>query len=319
MAKILLDCDPGLDDALALLLAHGDPDIDLVAVTTVGGNVSLANTTRNALRLREYLGFDAVPIAAGAEGPLTRPAANAEHVHGAEGLGTVRLPEAELAASELSAVDLIIREIDAAPGEVHLVATGPLTNIALTIRRDPSIVERVASFVIMGGSFTRGNATPAAEFNIFADPEAAEIVFAAGWTVVMVGLDLTLQAIADAEILARMAELGPVGTDLAVPLATFWTNPDDAEWRGQAVHDVCAVAHVTHPELFQSRRARVEVETAGHHTTGMTVVDFASAEPNAIVPVRLDVDGFWDYALGAWGRVGRVDRAGTIGGVDPRA
>ncbi len=298
--KLLLDCDPGLDDALALLLAHSDPDLELVAVTTVGGNVDLASTTRNARALREYLGFVDVPIAAGAADPLVRAAENAAHVHGEAGLGNVRLPAATIPASDRHAVDVIIETLRAAPGEVHLVATGPLTNIALAIAREPRVVEWAASFVIMGGSFTRGNATVAAEFNMYADPEAAAAVFAGGWQVVMIGLDLTLQAIATPAVVDRMRSLGPIGNDLVVPLATFWVDPNDADWSGQAVHDVCAVAYIARPELFRSRPARVEIETQGQFTSGMTVVDFAASVPNAIVPVVLDVAGFWGYVHNAW-------------------
>jgi len=298
--KLLLDCDPGLDDALALLLAHGDPGLDLVAVTTVGGNVALARTTDNARRLREYLGFDEVPIAAGSDRPLIRSVENASHVHGERGLGDVRLPGATLPASGSHAVDVIIETLRARPGEIHLVATGPLTNIALALRTEPAIAQWAASFVIMGGSSTRGNATPAAEFNILADPEAAAIVFAAGWQVVMVGLDLTLQVIATPAIVDRMRRLGTLGESLVVPLATFWVDPNDPDWSGQAVHDVCAVAYVARPDLFRSRPARVEVEARGEFTSGMTVVDFSSSAPNALVPVGIDVDAFWDYVHGAW-------------------
>jgi purine nucleosidase len=301
--KLILDCDPGLDDALALLLAHGDSDLELVAVTTVGGNVSLANTTRNALQLREYFGFDEVPVAAGAAGPLTGPVVDAAYVHGASGLGNVTLAEPRLAASEIPAVELIISTLAEAPGTIHLVATGPLTNIALALRQEPRIADWAASFIIMGGSYTRGNTTPAAEFNIYADPDAAAEVFKAGWTVVMVGLDLTLQAVVNEPIVARMHALGSLGTDLVAPLATFWTNPLDDDWDGQALHDVCAVAYLARPDLFVSKPARVEVETTGEFTRGMTVVDFHADEPNAVVPMKLDVDGFWDYVHDAWGTV----------------
>ncbi|WP_213815148.1 nucleoside hydrolase [Glaciihabitans sp. dw_435] len=297
--KILLDCDPGLDDALAILLAHGDHALELIAITTVGGNVDLANTTRNALQLREYLGLEHIPVAAGAAAPLVRPAISAAEVHGDEGLGNVVLPAARLEASVTPAVDLIVETLRASPGEIHLVATGPLTNIALALHQDPAIIDLVASFTIMGGSFTRGNATPAAEFNILADPEAAAVVFAAGWQTVMVGLDLTNQAIATHEIVERMALLGRLGNDLVVPLSTFWK--DDPT--GQAVHDVVAVAFVARPDLFQSRLAHVEVETTGTFTSGMTVVDFDAAVPNAIVPVALDVEGFWDYVLESYARI----------------
>jgi purine nucleosidase len=301
--KILLDCDPGLDDALALLLAHGDPNIELVAVTTVGGNVSLEKTTRNALELREYLGFTDVPVAAGAGEPLKGAVRSAEHVHGEGGLGNVVLPAASLGLADSDAVALIIDTLRAAPDEIHLVATGPLTNIALALVREPEIVDWVASFTIMGGSYNRGNATPAAEFNIYADPEAAAAVFAAGWRVTMVGLDLTLQAIVDQGIVDRMHQLGRLGVELIAPLATFWTNPFDDEWDGQALHDVCAVAYVARPDLFESRPARVEIELDGTFTRGETVVDFHAQHPNALVPVRLDVPGFWDYVHEAWGTV----------------
>jgi purine nucleosidase len=300
--KMLLDCDPGLDDALALLLAHGDPNIELVAVTTVGGNVSVEKTTRNAL----------VPVAAGAGEPLVGDVRSAEYVHGEGGLGNVVLPEATLALSASHAVDVIIDTVKGAPGEIHLVATGPLTNIALALTREPNLIDLVASFTIMGGSYTRGNATPAAEFNIYADPEAAAQVFDAGWRVAMIGLDLTLQAVVDEGIVDRMHQLGRLGIELVAPLATFWTNPLDDEWDGQALHDVCAVAYVARPDLFVSKPARVDVEVDGTFTRGMTVVDFHSDKPNATVPTRIDVPGFWDYVHDAWGNVTpSTERQGT--------
>lgn len=302
-SKILLDCDPGLDDALALLLAHGDPALELVGVTTVGGNVGLRHTTKNALELREYLGFTDVPISAGADKPLVRETKNAAHVHGESGLGDLVLPPAKLTVTGTHAADFIVETIRAAPGSIDLVATGPLTNIALALGKDPGIARLVKSFVIMGGSCTRGNATPAAEFNIYADPEAARVVFDADWQVVMVGLDLTLQSQATARVIERMTDLGRLGTELIVPLATFWVDKNDPDWGGQVVHDVCAVAYVARPDLFASRPARVEVETTGTFTIGMTVVDFDSPEPNALVPVSLDVEGFWAHVEYVYGLV----------------
>ncbi len=301
--KLLLDCDPGLDDALAILLAHSDPRLELVALTTVGGNVALENTTRNALELREHLGFTGIPVASGAAGPLVRETKNAAEVHGPGGIGDVILPPATLPLDPRNAVDVIIETLRNAPGEIHLVATGPMTNIALALREEPRVAKWAASFVIMGGSFTRGNTTPAAEFNIYADPEAAAEVFQAGWQVVMVGLDLTLQALVDDAVTERMLALGTLGRDLVVPLATFWNDPQDPDWGGQAVHDVCAVAYISRPDLFTSVPARVEVETAGEWTAGMTVTDFRSSIPNALVPVKLDVAGFWDYVLDCYARV----------------
>ena len=301
--KILIDCDPGLDDALALLLAHGDPDLELVGVTTVGGNVGLQKTTANALRLREYLGFPKVPVAAGAAEPLVRPAVDAAHVHGEHGLGSVRLPDATLPVEGRRAAEFIVDALRAEPGAIHLVAIGPLTNIALALEIEPAIARLAASFTIMGGSYTRGNATVAAEYNIYADPEAAKIVFDADWQVTMIGLDLTLQAQANGQVIARMQQLGALADDLIVPLATFYYNPKDPGWDGQAVHDVCAVAYVARPDLFTSRPARVDVETRGEFTSGMTVVDFDPPIPNALVPVELDVEGFWAYVERVYGIV----------------
>jgi purine nucleosidase len=301
--KILLDCDPGLDDALALLLAHGDPALELVGVTTVGGNVSLERTTANALALREYLGFDKVPVAAGAGEPLLGEVREASHVHGETGLGSVELPAPILPVSRLHAVDFIIETLRATPGAIHLVATGPLTNIALALKKEPAIARWAASFTIMGGSFTRGNATPAAEFNIYSDPEAARVVFDGDWQVVMVGLDLTHQALANGPVVERLATLGTLAHELILPLATYYASRNSSDPDGQAVHDVCAVAHVSRPDLFASRAARVDIETSGDLTSGMTVVDFDAPIPNAIVPVTLDVAGFWAYVEHVYGLV----------------
>lgn len=301
--KLILDCDPGLDDALALLLAHGDPALELVGVTTVGGNVSLANTTRNALELREYLKFPTVPVSAGADRPLVREPVDASHVHGARGLGDIVLPAATLPDTGEHAADFIVEALRKTPGAIDLVATGPLTNIALALQREPAIARWVRSFTIMGGSATRGNATPAAEYNIYADPEAAAIVFAADWNVTMIGLDLTLQAQANDAVIERMKQLGALADELIVPLATFFSNPDDPVWDGQSVHDVCAVAYVSRPDLFELRPARVDVELKGEFTTGMTVVDFDPLIPNANVAVRLEVADFWAYVEYAYARV----------------
>jgi purine nucleosidase len=302
---ILIDCDPGLDDALALLLAHGDPTLELVGVTTVGGNVGLERTTKNALELREYLRFPTVPVAAGAGEPLARPATDAAHVHGAGGLGSVVLPAATLPVSPVHAVDFIIETLRARPGAIDLVATGPLTNIALALQKEPAIARWAKSFTIMGGSYTRGNATVAAEFNIFADPEAAKVVFDADWQVVMIGLDLTLQAQANSIVVDRLRQLGTLADELIVPLATFYFNPTMPDWDGQAVHDVCAVAYVARPDLFTVQPARVDIETRGEFTSGMTVVDFEATLPNALVATKLDVNGFWAYVESVYARVAR--------------
>lgn len=292
MKKVLIDCDPGIDDALALTLAHGSPELDVVGVTTVGGNVELAHTTDNALRLRDFLGMTA-PVARGAGQPLVAEAINAPAVHGVAGLGEAQLTAARTELDPRHAVQLIIDVLGASPGEVSLVATGPLTNIALALRTEPRITEWAADFTIMGGSYTRGNRTPAAEFNILADPDAAAVAFEAGWTTTMVGLDLTLQARATAEVRERFAELGRLEAELITPCLDFYSRHRSYRELGPAIHDACAVAHLIDPSLMTTVPARVDVETRGRFTTGMTVTDFASDDLNAAVATELDADRFW--------------------------
>jgi purine nucleosidase len=318
---IILDCDPGIDDALAIVYAVGSDDLDLAGITTVAGNVSLEKTTANALRLRDYLGAGEVPVVAGSAEPLLRPPLTAEHVHGRDGLGGAPLPAPSSAPRAGHATDFIIETVLARPGQITLVATGPLTNVALAIRREPRVVTQVRDFVIMGGSTARGNVTPAAEFNMAADPEAAAIVFAAGWTVTMVGLDVTLQAIAHAGIRARLSGLGRLAEELLLPCLRGYADGQEpaviggvadqatpgaaAAAGGPAVHDVCAVAHVARRELLGCVPARVEVETAGRWTSGMTVTDLRAPANacNALVATTIDVPAFWDSAATAWGRV----------------
>lgn len=304
--KIILDCDPGIDDAMAIAYAVGSPDIELTGITTVAGNVGLDKTTANALRLREFLRAPDVPVTAGSAAPLLRPAITAERVHGADGLRGALLPDPEADPRPGHAADYIAETIMADPGEVTLVAVGPLTNIALALRREPALATCVRDFVIMGGSTTRGNVTPAAEFNIAVDPEAAAEVFAAGWTVTMVGLDVTLQATAHEQVMSRLAGLGQLADSLLVPCLRRTAGDPDVLGTGEpAVHDVCAVAYVAHPGLLGCVPARVEVETAGRWTTGMTVTDFAAAADacNALVAVTIDVQGFWESVHDAYARV----------------
>ncbi len=300
--KIILDCDPGIDDALAIVFAWGHPDLEIRGITTVAGNVSLDKTTANALRVCEFVGAADVPVVAGSPRPLLRPPLTAHGPHGDSGLAGALLPPPSTAPSGGHAVDFLVETIGAAPGEITLVATGPLTNVALAVRREPGIVTQVKDFVIMGGSAGRGNVTPAAEFNIAADPEAASIVFGAGWTVTMVGLDVTLRSRAGPAIRQRLGALGRLADDLLLPCLTRYATTPGAD--GPAVHDVCAVAHVASSGLLGFVPARVEVETAGRWTAGMTVTDFhgPADECNARVAMEIDVRAFWDAVFGAYTR-----------------
>jgi purine nucleosidase len=321
--RIILDCDPGIDDALAIAFAHGHPGIDLAGITTVAGNVGLAKTTANALAVSEYIGAAGTPVTAGCAGPLLRPALDARQVHGDSGLGGAVLPPAAAGPAPGHAIDYIIETVRAAPGQITLVATGPLTNIALAVKREPRLADWVREFVIMGGSSGRGNTTPAAEYNIWADPEAAAAVFRAGWTVVMLGLDVTLKTGATPAVQQRMRGLGPLGTELLLPALDQYRSvsepsgpPPQAASPAPPVHDVCAVAWVAAPELFGLVPARVQVETAGQLTSGMTVIDFEAPasgpsggrddDGNARVAMSIDVDGFWELTLNTYQRVAQA-------------
>jgi purine nucleosidase len=298
---IILDCDPGIDDALAIAFATASDEVDLVGLTTVAGNVSLAKTTANALAVASFAGAKDVPVTPGSAGPLLRPALDAGHVHGDSGLGGAVLPPPARTAEAGHAVDYLIGATGAAPGEITLVATGPLTNVALALRREPRLADWVRDFVIMGGSAGRGNVTPAAEFNIWADPEAAAIVFSAGWTVRMIGLDVTLRARATAAVQERMRMLGALGAQLLLPAIAQYRDSDDATGE-PPVHDVCAIASVADPSLFTYTPALVQVETHGTLTSGMTVTDYATsaAGRNAMVATGIDAGRFWATVLGAY-------------------
>jgi purine nucleosidase len=299
--KIILDCDPGVDDALAIAFAHGHADIDLVGITTVAGNVGLDKTTNNALAVTEFVGASLVPVTPGRPAPLLRPALDAARVHGDTGLGGAVLPPPSRAAEEGHAIDYIISALAAAPGEITLVATGPLTNIALAVLREPRLTGWVKDFVIMGGSSGRGNVTPAAEYNMWADPEAAAIVFSAGWTVRMIGLDVTLQALATAPVRSRMSDLGPLGTRLLLPALAEY---HDSAGSDPAVHDVCAVVSVAEPAVFGYTPAVVRVETGSPLTAGMTVTTLNPTDPpNVSVATSLDKTSFWDIVLDAYGAI----------------
>ena len=299
---IILDCDPGIDDALAIAFAAGSPEIELAGLTTVAGNVELAKTTANALAVASFVGLGSVPVTAGCGAPLLRPALHAGHVHGESGLGGAVLPTPARTAEAGHAIDFIIAAAAAAPGEITLVATGPLTNIGLALRREPRLASWVGDFVIMGGSASRGNVTPAAEFNIWADPEAAAIVFGAGWPsgVRMIGLDVTLLARATGAIQDQMRTLGELGSRLLLPALAQYRDSSDTTAE-PPVHDVCAIVSIADPSVFTYTPALVQVETHGQLTPGMTVTDFSESNiPNARVATAIAADRFWGIALDAY-------------------
>lgn len=302
-SKIILDCDTGHDDAIAILLAHGSPAVDLLAITTVAGNQTLDKTTWNTRGVCTAAGITGVPVAAGCDRPLTRELRTAGDVHGASGLEGVTLPAPDIPLEDAHAVDLIIDLVLGSPGAVTLVPTGPLTNIALALRREPRIAAMVREVVLMGGAYTRGNRTPAAEFNMWVDPEAAEAVFTAGWPVTMVGLDLTHQALATPDVADRIAAVGTPAARIAGQVVQGYRDGYVRAYGFAAppVHDPCAVARVAAPNLVACVDAHVAVETRGQWTSGMTVTDFDGriGPPNAKVATTLDRDRFWDMLVDA--------------------
>lgn len=278
MEKIILDCDPGHDDAIAMMIAAAHPNIELLGVTTVAGNQTVDKTTRNALSVCAIGGFQ-VPVARGCDRPMIQPQVIADDIHGETGLDGPTLPDPVFDLDPRHAIDFIIDTVmEHEPGTVHLVPVGPLTNIGMAMRKEPRIVERVKSVCLMGGAYTRGNSTPTAEFNIFADPEAASDVFRGAWPVTMVGLDLTHQALATQEMQDRVRA---VGGDLAQFVLDIWefVSGTHFEYSGlpaAAIHDACCVAYLADSKVFTSEKAHVDVELRGDWTRGMTVTNFAN-------------------------------------------
>jgi inosine-uridine nucleoside N-ribohydrolase len=305
---VILDVDPGHDDAVALMLACGHPDLDLRAVTTVAGNVTIEKTTRNALRVLSLVGCTDVPVGAGASGPLQRPLHTAEDIHGKSGLdGSEEIPAASFEADERGAVALIADTLKASPEPVTLIPVGPLTNIATFLREHPDLKDRVAHISLMGGSMGHGNTTPAAEFNIYVDPEAASEVFASGLPITMTGLDVTHQAGAGPEVRERLRVTGKVGHVVAGFLDFFASTYERVfGFDDPPLHDPVAVAAVLEPDLLKTRPMRVDIECESDLTRGETVCDFygvTGRAPNAEVCVELDREGFFHVLYGALARL----------------
>jgi inosine-uridine nucleoside N-ribohydrolase len=295
MTAIVLDCDPGHDDAIALLLVLASPELELLGVTTVSGNQTLDKTTANALRVLEFAGRGDVPVAAGADRPLVREQSAAAHVHGETGLDGPDLPPASGAAVPGHAVDFLAEQIRARNGAVTLVATGPLTNVALLLALEADV--RPERIVLMGGAIGEGNRTPAAEFNIWCDPEAARRVFESGADATMIGLDVTHRAVvtpAQAEELRTAGRAGKLVAEL-VDFHGRFQGERYPELGGSPIHDAVAVACVIDPDLLDMRPARIEIDCSEAGSRGRTNVDWrgrGGGEPNARVAVEIDASGF---------------------------
>lgn len=300
---VILDCDPGHDDAIALILALASPELKVLAVTTSAGNQTPDKTLNNALRILTLLGRDDIPVAAGAPKPLARELIIADNVHGESGLDGPKLPDPAFAPQGMTGIELMVKCLRESAEPVTLVPTGPLTNIALLLAAHPELKPRIARIVLMGGAAGAGNWTPAAEFNIYVDPEAADMVFKSGIPITMCGLDVTHEAqVMDEDIERVRAITNPVAQCVAGLLDFFMIYHRDPKWgfAGAPLHDPCTIAWLLAPELFHGVECRVDIETSGEHTVGMTVVDrygLTGKPANALVLLGLDRPGFIDLLV----------------------
>lgn len=307
---IFIDCDPGHDDAIALLLAVGSPTVNLLGVTTCFGNCAVEDATRNALRILTLAGVTHIPVAQGASGPLSGELALGNYVHGTSGLDGPDIPEPGFALSDLTAVELMKQVIESSTEKVTLVVTGPMTNAAQLLRDYPQIKSQIAEVIFMGGSTNGGNHTPSAEFNTFADPEALQEVIDSGLPIRMVGLNLTHQALATPEVVERMRNMNhPLGQVCAEWMGFFGSSYKSV-WSFQSppVHDPCTVAALINPDVIDWQKSFLAVELEGRWSRGETIVDLHNRyerEPNAEIAITLDRDAYWNLVLDS------IDALGT--------
>ena len=303
--QIIIDTDPGQDDAVAILLALASPDcINVLGITAVAGNVPLDLTVKNARIICELAKKTSMPIYSGCSKPLKRALVTAEHVHGKTGLDGITLPEPSMPIQELHAVDFIIDTIKNNPSDsITLCALGPLTNVAMALLKEPNIAKRVKQIILMGGAyFEVGNITPAAEFNIFVDPEAAKIVFNSGVKITVLPLDVTHKALISEERITAFKEINsPVG-DAVAKWTNFFERFDKEKYgsKGAPLHDPCVIAYLIEPNIFDGRYVNVEIETGSELTRGMTVADWGKVtdrEPNAMFIGGLNADRFFNLLV----------------------
>ena len=304
MKRILIDCDPGHDDMMALMLACASPELEVVGVTTVAGNQTGEKTYRNALRTLSLIGRTDIPVARGADKPLFRALTVAPEIHGVSGLDGADLPEPGFQGIAESASGFLVRTIVGSRGPLTLVPTGPLTNVALALLEEPKLAGRLERIVLMGGAVADSNISPAAEFNIYVDPEAAKIVFGSGIPIVMVGLDVTNKALLSFADIDEMASWKGRVSRVVAPLLRFFAgaNRDIFGFAGAPIHDALAVAHLLRPEVIRTRRMNVEIETTGELTRGRTVADVygISGRPaNAEVALEVNLPLFREMLFAA--------------------
>jgi purine nucleosidase len=310
--KVIIDCDPGQDDAVALFLAMSSPDeLDIVGITTVAGNVPLALTQRNARMICDVAGRRDIPVFAGCERPMLREPITAEYIHGATGIDGIDVFEPETPLQDAHAVDFIIDTLLAADkGSTTLIPTGPMTNVATAIQREPRVLAGIERIVSMGGTMREGgNRSPSAEFNVLVDPHAADIVYKSGVPVTAMGLDVTHQVLSTRERVARIRELGNDVAAATADMLSFFHRYDTKKYgsEGAPLHDPCTVAWMLRPELFETRFCNVSVEKESELTVGHTAVDFwyvTDRPPNVDWAYAVDADGFYDLLVERLARFG---------------
>jgi purine nucleosidase len=300
--QIIIDTDPGQDDAVAILLALASPELEVLGITAVAGNVPLALTEKNARRICELAGRRDIEVFAGAARPLVRPLITAEAVHGKTGLDGPDLPEPTMATAPAHAADFLVETLrDRPAGSVTLCLLGPHTNLALALVKAPDIAARIREIVLMGGAvFEGGNSTPAAEFNILVDPHAADVVFKCGAPIAVMPLDVSHKALTTQARVARIRALGTRVADAVAKMLEFFERYDEQKYGtdGGPLHDPCVIAYLLQPALFKGRKVNVAIETASELTVGMTVTDWwgvTDRPKNAMVMTGIDADGY--YAL----------------------
>lgn len=308
--KIIIDTDPGQDDAVAILLALGSAELEVIGITAVAGNVPLKLTEKNARKICELAGRPEIKVFSGAIRPLMRELVTAEEVHGKTGLNGPELPEPTMKLEDKHAVDFIVETLmGAESGTITLCPLGPLTNIALALIREPRIAPRIKEIVLMGGGFFEGgNVTPAAEFNIYVDPHAADIVFRSGIPIVMMPLDVTHKALTSAKRTQAFRDLGTRVGNATADMLEFFERFDEEKYGtdGGPLHDPCVIAYLLNPGLFEGRHCNVSVETASELTMGMTVIDWwgvTKRPKNAMVMREIDHDGFFALLVERLGRL----------------
>ena len=296
--KIILDCDPGHDDAVAIMLAAREPSLELLGVSVVAGNQTLENTQRNARNVLQWLGAD-IPVYAGCDRPMVRDKVIAADIHGSTGLDGPVFPPLLKRLEPEHAVQFLIRTLLESEGDITVVTTGPMTNLAMAMRLEPRITEKIRRIVLMGGSFTNGNVTPAAEFNIIADAEAASVCFRSGRPITMVGLDVTRKALCYPEIVERMGRIGNRASNLFVALMGHFckTQKQIFGWEGGPLHDPVTIAYLIDPEVLVTKPMNVQIDIRSTQSYGRTNCDYYGYQklpPTADVAVDIDVARFWD-------------------------